>query len=152
MNAPDYVEALIGYRHWRILDGELCSPFLTHHWARGVNTASCHCEPHHADPPPGHACACGLHAWYRPCPRLGYATPGLVAGAVAMWGDVELHETGLRAQYATVVALVQPMSHTVKRRRLMEIADELEVEVVTARRLTAAALNHGLPAPECAIP
>jgi hypothetical protein len=143
--APDLVEPLIGYRHWRIDEGALWSPYLAHRWERGLNTARCACDARHPDPPPGHACACGLHAWYRPCPRLGYATPGLVGGAVAMWGAVELHETGLRAQYATIVALVLPLSHTVKRRQLVEIADALEVDLVPARKLTATALHHGLP-------
>jgi hypothetical protein len=152
MSAPDLVEPLIGYRHWRIDGSALCSPFMTHRWERGVNTAHCDCDVHHLDPPPGHLCACGLHAWYRPCPRLGYATPGLVGGAIAMWGAVELHETGVRAQFATIVALVLPMSHTVKRRRLMDIADALEVEAVPARHLAEAARHHGLPVDGCAIP
>jgi hypothetical protein len=141
--APDLVEPLIGYRHWRIEDGALWSPFASHRWIRGVNSARCTLEPGHADDPPGHACTCGLHAWYRPCPRLGYATPDLIGGAVALWGEVELHPTGVRAQYATVVVLVLPLAHTNKRRRVEAVADDLEVDLVTSRRLTAAALRHG---------
>jgi hypothetical protein len=144
-HAPDLVEPLIGYRQWRIDDGALWSPFAAYRWVRGVNTARCGRDADHPELPPGHECTCGLHAWYRPCPRLGYATPDLVGGAVALWGDVELHPTGARAQYAAVVALVLPLSRTSKRRRLMEIADALEVEAVPARQLTAAASHHGLP-------
>jgi hypothetical protein len=146
--APDLVEPFIGYRYWRIDESVLCSPFMNHRWARGVNAARCVLDAGHPDPPPGHGCVCGIHAWYRPCPRLGYATRGLVGGAVALWGAVELHATGLRAQYATVVALVLPLAHTGKRRRLVEIADALEVDVVPARQLTQAALRHGLPVAE----
>jgi hypothetical protein len=73
--------------------------------------------------------------------------PELVAGAVAMWGALELHASGVRAQYATVVAIVIPLWCGPKRRRLQEIADRLGVEVVPARALKAVALAHGLPLP-----
>jgi hypothetical protein len=96
---------------------------------------------------PGHHCDCGLHAWYRPCPRLGYAVPDLVGGAVALWGWVELHPTGLRAQYATVIALVLPLARTAKRRRVVGIADALRVDAVPARELETVALRHATPVP-----
>jgi hypothetical protein len=141
--APDLVEPVIGYRQWRLHDGTLCSPFVDYPWRRGVNTARCELSRNHPDPAPGHDCVCGIHAWYRPCPRLGYATPELVAGAVVLWGDVELHPTGMRSEHATIVALVLPLAHTSKRRRVVELADGLEVEAVPARQLTATALDHG---------
>jgi hypothetical protein len=141
--APDLVEAVVGYRQWRLQDGALLSPFADFAWRRGVNTARCHVAGHHPDPPPGHGCTCGLHAWYRPCPRLGYATPDLVGGAVALWGAIELHPTGMRAQHALVVALVLPMSRTAKRRRVLGLAGSLEVEAVPARHLAEVAAHHG---------
>ena len=146
--APDLVEPLVGYRHWRLHDGTLRSPFVEFEWTRGVNTARCDVGAGHADCAPGHGCVCGLHAWYRPCPRLGYASPDLVGGAVALWGEVELHPTGMRAQYAAIVAVVLPLAHTAKRRRVVEAADRLEVEAVPARQLASVALHHGalLPA------
>jgi hypothetical protein len=143
--APDLVEPVIGYRHWRIEDGALWSPFSRYCWARGVNVARCGLEARHPDVAPGHACTCGLHAWYKPCPRLGYATPDLIGGAVAVWGEMELHPTGLRAQYATIVALVLPLAHTGKRRRVLDIAAALEVETVPSRQLGSTALRYGLP-------
>jgi hypothetical protein len=141
--APDLVEAVVGYRQWRLQDGALLSPFVDFAWRRGVNTAGCAVAVDHPDPPPGHGCACGLHAWYRPCPRLGYATPDLVAGAVALWGAIELHRTGMRAQHATIVALVLPLSHTGKRRRVLGLAGSLEVDAVPARHLAEVASRHG---------
>jgi hypothetical protein len=142
--APDLVEPVIGYRQWRLHDGMLWSPFAEFRWERGVNTARCTVGGGHPEPAPGHACACGIYAWYRPCPRLGSATPHLVPGAVAVWGEVELHATGLRAQYAAIVALVLPWWRG-KRRQVVELADALEVDAVPARRLREAALGHGLP-------
>jgi hypothetical protein len=141
--APDLAEPIIGYRHWRLTDECLWSPFLSYQWARGVNTADCQLGAGHPDPAPAHGCACGLHAWYRPCPRLGYATHDLIGGAIALWGEVELHPTGMRGQFAAIIALVLPLPHTGKRRRLVAIADALEVEAVPARHLTEAALHHG---------
>lgn len=145
MRAPDFVEPLIGYRQWSLHDDALWSPFVEYMWARGVNVAACVSTAGHLDPAPAHDCACGLHAWYRPCPRLGYATPDLIGGAVAMWGAVELHASGMRAQFATIVALVLPLAHTAKRRRLGAVADALEVEAVPARQLIETARRHGLP-------
>jgi hypothetical protein len=149
--APDLVDPLIGYRQWRLQDGMLWSPFVDYEWQRGVNVAGCGRATRHPDPAPAHDCACGLHAWYRPCPRLGYATPDLIGGAVSLWGAVEVHPTGMRAQYAAIVALVLPAAHTIKRRRLVAIADALEVDAVPARHLIEAAHRYGLPiAPELA--
>jgi hypothetical protein len=49
----------------------------------------------------------------------------------------------MRSERATIVALVLPLAHTSKRRRVVELADALEVEAVPARQLTATALDHG---------
>jgi hypothetical protein len=143
--APDLVEPVIGYRQWCLRDAALWSLYAEYRWGRGANAAICTLGAGHPEPAPGHSCACGLYAWYRPCPRLGCATRELVAGAVAMWGDIELHAEGLRAQYAAVVALVLPPSRGGKRRRVIELANALEVDVVPTRRLRKAALDHGLP-------
>ena len=141
--APDLVEPLIGYRQWRLHRTTLRSPFVDYEWVRGVNTARCDLGAPHAERAPGRTCVCGLHAWYRPCPRLGYATPDLVAGVVVMWGEIELHPTGMRAQHAAIVALALPLARTSKRSAVLDVAGALEVEAVPARRLTAAALGHG---------
>ena len=150
--APDLVEPLVGYRQWRLQQGTLRAVFVDYVWGRGVNTARCDIGADHVEPPPGHGCVCGLHAWYRPCPRLGYAAPDLVAGAVVVWGAVELHPDGLRAQHAAIVALVLPLGRTSKRRRVVEVASTLEVEAVPARRLTATALDHGRPLAPAMVP
>lgn len=143
--APDLAEAVIGFRQWRLDDAMLCSPFVDYTWAQGANTARCARAADHAEPAPGHDCTCGLHAWYRPCPRLGYASRDLVGGAVALWGEIELHPTGMRAQHAAIVALALPLPRTTKRHCVLAVADALDVVVVPPRALTAAALDHGRP-------
>jgi hypothetical protein len=149
VRAPDLVHAVIGYRQWRVHDGELWSPYTPEPWRRGVKTAVCRAAAApHSGPAPGHDCTCGIHAWYRPCPRLASpSTSDLVAGAVALWGEVELHATRLRAQYGMVVALVRPLLGGPKRREIVRAAAALEVEVVPAHHLEAVALRYGLPVP-----
>lgn len=139
--APDLVTAVIGFRQWRLRGDELWSFRAAERWSRGLHTAHCTAHAHAA---PAKGCTCGIYAWYSPAPRGASAmTPDLVAGAVALWGQIELHAHGMRAQNATIVALALPFSWGAKRRRIRAAADALEVEAVPARRLKATALAHG---------
>jgi hypothetical protein len=152
--APDFAEAVIGYRQWRIHEGGLWSPFSDEWWRRGVNVARCRVTgAAHGEAAPGHDCSCGFHAWYRPCPPLASpATSSLVAGAVALWGEIELHSSGMRAQYGMVVALVRPVFSRAKRQEVIRMAAALEVEAVPARRLQAVSLEHGAAVPRALRP
>jgi hypothetical protein len=139
---PDLARAVIGFRQWRLHDEELWALHADERWGRGMLTAHCLSADDHEAPQNG--CSCGYYAWYAPPPRTAsVATPDLVAGAVAIWGHVELHAHGMRAEHAMVVALALPFSRGAKRRRLLAAARSLEVPVVPARRLKAAALEHG---------
>jgi hypothetical protein len=148
--APDLIQPVVGYRLWRLGTDGLWSPYVEDRWTQGVHTAVCRAQaPVHADASPGHDCTCGIYAWYDPCPILGWAaTRHLVAGAVALWGEIELHPFGMRARHATVVALVAPPWPRTKRRRLTDVARDLDVDAVPARRLRTEALRHGAPVPE----
>jgi hypothetical protein len=140
-SAPDLVTAVIGFRQWRLCGDELWSLRATERWRPGVHSAHCATHDHEA---PANGCTCGIYAWYSPVPRGASAlTPDLVGGAVALWGQIELHAHGMRAQHAMVVALALPFSWGAKRRRIRAAADALEVPAVAARRLKAAALTHG---------
>ena len=140
-SAPDLVTAVIGFRQWRLCGDELWSLRATERWRRGVHSAHCATHDHEA---PANGCTCGIYAWYSPVPRGASAlTPDLVGGAVALWGQIELHAHGMRAQHAMVVAVALPFSWGAKRRRIRAAADALEVPAVAARRLKAAALAHG---------
>ncbi|MEA2275656.1 MAG: hypothetical protein QOI62_841 [Solirubrobacteraceae bacterium] len=143
--APDLISAVIGFRQWRLRGcSELWSLRTEDRWEPGVLVARCLGEEHHDGPAPEHACTCGFYAWYAPRPRgASAATADLVAGAVALWGQVELHPHGMRAERAMVVALALPMSWGAKRRRILAAADALEVPAVPARRLVRTALAHG---------
>ena len=148
--APDLVDPVVGYRLWRLGDDGLWSPYVEERWGRGVHTAICRAErSDHPAAAPAHDCSCGIHAWYEPCPTLSWAaTRHLVAGAVALWGDIELHPFGMRAARGMIVALALPPWHGTKPRRILEVATELEIEAVPARQLEAVALEHGAPVPD----
>jgi hypothetical protein len=148
--APDLVHPVIGFRLWRIDDGGLRSLYHDERWSRGRQTARCAAGrlAEHDEPSPAHTCTCGLYAWYEPCPRLAWAgSDSLVGGAVVLWGQIELHGTGMRAQHVMIVALALPLTHGAKRRRIVSVADSLEAEAVPARRLAAVANRHGEPVP-----
>ncbi|MGO9957927.1 MAG: hypothetical protein ACLP50_18485 [Solirubrobacteraceae bacterium] len=141
--APDLITAVIGFRQWRLRGSELWSLRATDRWQHGVMTAVCS-HGRHPGSAPANGCTCGIYAWYGPPPRgASAATPDLVAGAVALWGQIELHAHGMRAQHAMVVALARPFSWGDKRRRVLAAADALDVPAVPARRLKAVALRHG---------
>jgi hypothetical protein len=142
--APDLISPVIGFRQWR-LDGEsLWSLRAEDRWQRGVMTAHCRSEHPHDGPAPQTGCTCGFYAWYSPPPRsASAATKDLLGGAVALWGRIELHAHGMRAAHAMVVALALPFSWGAKRRQILAVASALEVPAVPARRLQAAALEHG---------
>ena len=146
--APDLVERVIGYRQWRIHDGELWSVHTWDRWTAEAMTATCNAAREHDEPPPVNGCTCGLYARYTPVPRTASAaTPDLVSGAVALWGRLELHAHGMRAEHARLLALALPLTPGPKRRRVRDVAATLGVPAVPARRLQAEALRHGRPIP-----
>lgn len=144
--APDLIDPIIGYRQWRLVGQALSSVFNDTRWDRAQISARCDSHRHHPEVVPDHDCSCGIYAYYDPCPRTASAvTRDLVGGAVVMWGRVELHGTGLRAEHAQVVALELPLSLGSKRRSVLEAAERLGVVAVPHRRLRAAAREQGVP-------
>ena len=116
-------------------------------WSPGPMVARCHAT-RHVEPPPAGDCSCGLYARYTPPPRTASAgTPDLVAGAVALWGRLELHPHGMRAECAAVIALALPLTPGRKRRRVRAVAAAMGVPAVPARRLASFALTRAAPIP-----
>ena len=151
-DAPDLVYPVAGYRQWRLREGSLVSLHTGDPWQAGTMTARC-LAGGHAEPAPVSECACGLYARYRPFPRTASAaTSDLVAGAVLLWGRLELHAHGMRAEHAALVALALPVLPGPKRRRVRGVAEALGVPAVPARALRAVAERHGRPVPRSLIP
>jgi hypothetical protein len=103
--APDLIESVIGYRVWANNPNYLRSPWVFRNWNPGVNRAMCiQGRPHQAPDPD---CACGLYAYYDVHDTRKFEMSPLVdvIGAVRMWGSIEMHTTGMRAEYGEVIAL-----------------------------------------------
>lgn len=146
--APDLCEPIIGFRHWRLVDGALRSMFGLTAWATVQMTARCAAGRHAPTETPSPGCTCGIYAYYDPCPRTASAmTRDLVGGAVVVWGRLEAHATGMRAEHARIVALQLPSTLSPKRRAVADVAERLGLPAVAHRRLRALALSHGQPLP-----
>jgi len=146
--APDLSEPVIGFRHWRLVDGVLRSMFSRTAWNLVQMTARCAAGRHDPAQTPSPGCTCGIYAYYDPCPRTASAmTRDLVGGAVVVWGRLEAHAVGMRAENARIVALHLPPAVGPKRRAVAEVAAQLGLPAVAHRRLRALALTHGQPLP-----
>ncbi|MBW8741324.1 MAG: hypothetical protein ACJ747_13660 [Gaiellaceae bacterium] len=116
MRAPDYADALTGWRVWCVVDTpsglRLASVIHDHVWEVGAPAVAACRERHSA---PHETCLCGIHAARDPAPALPYLRgrndPGTVArvlGRVLLWGTVIEHEQGWRASHARPLELWLP--------------------------------------------
>jgi glycine cleavage system H protein len=147
--APDFLEAVVGYRAWHVEHDGLLRPwtFTALPWQPGANRAVCARDVRHA--PPVADCMCGLYALSDPGDRrLDFRTDQAV-GAIAAWGDLEVHRTGFRAEQACVTALALPdRAGFEQREALARAAERYGVPLVAADRLSDEALRHGAPLPD----
>jgi hypothetical protein len=74
-----------------------------------------------------------------------------VRGAVVLWGRIELHQRGMRAEFARIVTLALPSSRR-HADAVARLAEALDVEAVRTRDLPAAALAYGEPLEPTLIP
>lgn len=146
--APDLIHAVIGFRQWRMTDRGLLSITCDERWLGPTLDARCPSSNHPLELAPGSGCSCGIYAWYEPCPRTAsLATRDYIAGAVVLWGAIELHAAGMRAQHCRIVAFALPVSRWGKRARALATAVYLGVPAVRHRDLTCIAREHGAPVP-----
>lgn len=146
--APDLIKPIIGFRHWRLVDGALSSMFSMTAWQTSQMSARCTRGDHDPAQTPSPDCTCGIYAYYEPCPRTASAmSSDLVGGAVVVWGRVEAHATGVRAEHARIVALDLQRIRARKRRAVASIAEQLGVRAVPHGDLKAEALAHGASLP-----
>jgi hypothetical protein len=145
--APDLIEPVIGFRHWSVRGDRLFSPFRGDTWDQLELHARCELGTHEPSDVPARDCNCGVYAYYEQPPRSSAATRELVIGAVAVWGELELHAGGMRASHARILALALPPTRGRKRRQLAAAAHYLEVPAVSFRELGRIARRAGSPAP-----
>jgi hypothetical protein len=155
--APDLVEPVIGFREWRLRGDRLLSQHTDVAWEGETMAAEClpgrfsvHRGPGlHADPSPAPDCACGLYACFEPYRRWASSVDWtLIAGAAALWGRIQVHRSGMRAQYARPVVLALPPRLPPKRLQAAKgVSERLGLPLVRFEHLAAAAEEHGRKLP-----
>ena len=162
--APDLVGPIVGFRQWVVVGDEIYSPLARTAWDDGPMQAEClpRCRragglwrraTQHRGPAPDPECVCGIYALFAPETLHRRDRLSRVAGAVVVWGRLEVHETGMRAEFARIVALALPGGrHRGGDRIVSGLAQRLGVQAVPARRIEAAALVHGDSLPSVLVP
>ena len=175
---PTFSECVLGYREWEIAEHDRLWPLSDHRrpWEPGVNTARCNCDYPNAlsfewnwregrrvlEPAPQHdapaeECVCGLYSWRSVQP--GWALdPTLVSGqyvcgAVASWGQLQVHHDGVRAHNACITVLAYPPgTHAEAMRVLERVAAQYRVELVPLDELETTASRYASPLPDSIYP
>lgn len=155
---PDLLHPVYAFRDWRLTADGLTSPRTGVRWPGPVLTAECRPRtpeslirpPHRA---PGRDCSCGIHGYFQP----GYDTSKVdyrgVTGIIRVWGEVELHHEGVRAQFARVEALGVYARWTRRQKEAVnDVAAELGVDVVDLHDLEAAAARYARAVPPELVP
>jgi hypothetical protein len=141
---PDLIEPVVAFRTFRAMGARLRSPYRKVFWDDRVLSAVCECShgSSHRAPSPG--CNCGIYATFRPqydFARIDYRG---VVGIVSVWGRIEVHRDGMRAEHARVEALsVYGRWHRRQKRAVSTIAKELGVELVALEELEWVAGRYG---------
>ena len=144
-------EHVVGFRDWRAIGGRLSSPHFPIWWDQPALGAECRrfrraedlLQAPHAAPDP--ECGCGIHAYYTPTSEFSKIDFRGVSGIVALWGRIELHGDGMRAQHARVEALgLYARWSSRQKSAVKEIATNLAVDLVDLRELGSAASRYGL--------
>jgi hypothetical protein len=160
--APDLARPIIGYREWVQIGDELLSPLARTPWRAEPMHAEClpscrearglwRTASPHAGPAPDPGCVCGIYALFTPHRPRGRERLAVVRGAVVLWGRIELHRLGMRAEFAQIVTLALPSSRRVAD-AVARVAELLDVEAVRAKDLPVAALAYGEPLNPALIP
>jgi hypothetical protein len=141
--APDLIRAVIGFRQWRLRRRRALVAARRRALGRGLQTARCPGEDAHDGRRRRTAARAGSTRGTRRPAHGSRGTSELVGGAVALWGQVELHAHGVRAQHAMIVALALPLLVGRQAPAAVARGQRARGPAVPARKLKAAALEHG---------
>jgi hypothetical protein len=154
--APDLIEPIVAFRSWRVVDGRLRSVYLPTFWAERQVTADCLCaESPDADAPrtaaaghgvPDRGCTCGIYAYYQPDVNFPTVDYQGVTGIVSLWGAIEVHDEGMRAQHARIEALALYSRWSTRQiDAVRAVAEDLGVDLVDLDEIEQAARRYGQP-------
>jgi hypothetical protein len=159
---------LYGLRQWTVSRGtRLGSLAQDGSWAKGPKPTKASCAAGRGHRAPAGPCGCGLYALhptvaqcqssFSKAVRAARAdgTSADVFGLVAAWGEVELHESGFRAEYARPHALLLPAragDGYTQRVRALAAGHDAEVwEVESGHRLHRRCVEENLGLSEAAV-
>ncbi len=151
---PDLIEPIVAFRSWRLVDGALRSVYLPFFWTAPEVSATCMVDDspdadaartaragHQA---PDRGCTCGVYAYYRPDVNFPTVDYRGVSGIVSLWGTIELHAEGMRAERARVDALALYSRWTTGQiDAVREVAATLGVDLVDLDEIEEAAPRYG---------
>ena len=158
--APDLLEPVVGFRAWRVVGDGLLSPYIPCRWEGALMHAVCYpanrsltfgqgwLDAPHDSPHPD--CQCGIYAYHRPGTRGYFGEWEWLEGIISVWGRIEAHADGLRAERARVEALALPGDRDGAAAR--RIAAGLGVDLVARAELSGAAASYGAPLPDAMLP
>jgi hypothetical protein len=147
VEAPDLIEPVVAFRKWRVVDGRLRSLYEPIFWLDPMQQAGCRAanraNPSHAAPHSG--CTCGIYASHQPdyeFPTIDYRG---VSGIVTAWGNIEVHDDGIRAEWVQVEAL-SVYDRWAKRQidAVRTVAEDLGSDVIDLYDLEAAVGQYGV--------
>jgi hypothetical protein len=156
------IRPIIGYREWVLVGDDLLSPLARVPWRAGPMQAECllscrgaqglwRTASTHPESAPAPGCVCGIYALFAPGKPKFRERLAVARGAVVLWGRIELHQRGMRAEFARIVTLALPSSRG-HAAAIRHVAELLDVEAVPAKELAAAARAHGEPLEPTLIP
>jgi hypothetical protein len=158
--APDLVRPVVAFRAWRVVGERLMSPNIPVRWEGRTMHAECHpvqrrimrgaqggwLAEEHGSPHPD--CRCGVYAHHVPGVRTWFGEFDWVEGIVTVWGRIEAHADGLRAEHARIEALIRRRELPAAER----IAAALGCAVIDRDDVAAVADRYGAPLPATMIP
>lgn len=172
MKVPDLIGEVWGVRKWSSvsLDGVGSLRSMHGGWGPGPNRAECRNSAYRLAPvhraiatgvshpgseakncpvAPQEDCMCGLYAYHNMM-WAGTEHPLLrpIVGIVRGWGEVIVHRTGWRAEYAEVVALMDCVEDTLNleaRMRTRPVMGLIFPDATLPERLDALAARWGVP-------
>jgi hypothetical protein len=158
----EVIRPIIGYREWLLVGDEILSPLARTPWNAAPMQAEClpscreaqglwRTASAHSGPAPAPGCVCGIYALFTPHRPGRRERLTFVRGAVVLWGRIEVHRRGMRAEFARIVTLALPSSRR-HADAVAHVAGLLDVEAVRAGNLPLAARAYGEPLEPTLIP